>query len=60
MEVEKELGFTNKRQIEEYGIDRFVEKCKERVLTLLGDPGGPVDPAGRVDALGRLVLHDVG
>jgi len=32
VEVEKELGFTNKRQIEEYGIDRFVEKCKERVL----------------------------
>jgi isoleucyl-tRNA synthetase len=33
VEVEKELGFTSKRQIEEYGIDRFVEKCKERVRT---------------------------
>ncbi|MGH2514413.1 MAG: class I tRNA ligase family protein, partial [Ktedonobacterales bacterium] len=30
VEVEKELGFKNKRQIEEYGIARFVEKCKER------------------------------
>ncbi|MBF6591052.1 MAG: class I tRNA ligase family protein, partial [Ktedonobacterales bacterium] len=32
VEVEKELGFKNKRDIEAYGIDRFVEKCKERVL----------------------------
>ncbi|HKV85556.1 MAG TPA: class I tRNA ligase family protein, partial [Ktedonobacterales bacterium] len=32
VEVEKELGFKNKRQIEEYGIGLFVEKCKERVL----------------------------
>jgi isoleucyl-tRNA synthetase len=32
VEVEKQLGFASKRDIEEYGIDRFVEKCKERVL----------------------------
>ncbi|HET7686188.1 MAG TPA: isoleucine--tRNA ligase, partial [Candidatus Limnocylindria bacterium] len=31
VEVEKELGFTNKREIEAYGIDRFVELCKARV-----------------------------
>ncbi|MDX1500995.1 MAG: isoleucine--tRNA ligase [Thermoanaerobaculia bacterium] len=31
VEVEKELGFSTKRDIEEYGVDRFVEKCKERV-----------------------------
>jgi len=31
VEVEKELGFKNKKEIEEYGIDKFVEKCKERV-----------------------------
>ena len=31
VEVEKELGFKNKRDIERYGIDKFVEKCKERV-----------------------------
>jgi isoleucyl-tRNA synthetase len=29
--VERDLGFNNKRQIEEFGIDRFVELCKERV-----------------------------
>jgi isoleucyl-tRNA synthetase len=33
VEVERQLGFNNKRQIEEYGIDRFVELCKERVDT---------------------------
>ena len=32
VEVEKELGFNTKREIEEYGIDRFVEKCKERAI----------------------------
>jgi len=32
VEVEKELGFRSKRDIENYGIDRFVRKCKERVL----------------------------
>ena len=31
VEVEKELGFKSKRDIEKFGIDRFVEKCKERV-----------------------------
>ncbi len=32
VEVEKELGFTSKRDIDAYGIGRFVELCKERVL----------------------------
>jgi len=31
VEVEKELGFKSKRDIEKFGIDRFVEKCQERV-----------------------------
>lgn len=31
VEVEKELGLATKRDIEEFGIDRFVELCKERV-----------------------------
>ena len=31
VEVERELGFKSKRDIEAYGIDRFVEKCRERV-----------------------------
>ncbi len=36
VEVEKELGFTSKRDIEKYGIARFVEKCKERVRKFAG------------------------
>ena len=31
VEVEKELGLNSKRDIEKYGIDKFVELCKERV-----------------------------
>jgi len=31
VEVEKELGFKSKKDIEKYGIAKFVEKCKERV-----------------------------
>ncbi len=31
VEVERELGFTSKHDIEAYGMDRFVEACKERV-----------------------------
>jgi len=31
VEVEKELGFKTKKDIEEYGVAKFVEKCKERV-----------------------------
>ena len=33
VEVEKDLGFTTKRDIEGYGIERFVNLCKHRVLT---------------------------
>ncbi len=32
VEVEKSLGFQSKRDIEAFGIDKFVERCKERVL----------------------------
>jgi len=32
VEVEKQLGFKSKTDIEEYGIENFVNKCKERVI----------------------------
>ncbi len=32
VEVEKDQGFKTKKDIEEYGLARFVVKCKERVL----------------------------
>jgi isoleucyl-tRNA synthetase len=31
VEVEKELGFKSKKDIEKYGIDKFVQKCRDRV-----------------------------
>jgi isoleucyl-tRNA synthetase len=32
VEVEKEMGFKSKKDIENYGLERFVRKCKARVL----------------------------
>lgn len=32
VEVEKKMGFKSKKDIEEYGIAKFVEKCKEHTL----------------------------
>ena len=31
VEVEKELGFKSKKDIEDYGIEKFVQLCKDRV-----------------------------
>jgi isoleucyl-tRNA synthetase len=33
VEVEKSLGMASKKDIYQYGIDRFVRECKQRVLT---------------------------
>jgi len=35
LEVEKELGFSGKAQIEEYGVDRFNARCRESVFKYL-------------------------
>ncbi len=32
VEVEKELGFKTKKDIEKYGVAKFVQKCKDRVI----------------------------
>jgi len=37
IEVEKRLGFTNKQQIEDYGIAKFNQFCKESVFTYIKD-----------------------
>lgn len=36
LEVEKELGLDGKEQIEEYGLDPFISKCKESVWKYKG------------------------
>lgn len=37
LQVEKELGFTGKKDIEEYGVKAFNEKCKENVWRYLDE-----------------------
>ena len=37
LEVEKQLGINGKKQIEEYGIEPFVKKCKESVWKYKGE-----------------------
>jgi len=32
VEVEREMGFQTKKDIEDYGLEQFVRKCKARVL----------------------------
>lgn len=36
VEVEKELGFKDKKDIESYGMDRFTQKCVERIKRFSG------------------------
>ncbi len=37
IEVEKKLGFTNKQQIEDYGIEKFNALCRESAFTYIQD-----------------------
>ncbi len=46
IEVEKELGFTNKSQIEAYGIGRFNARCRESVQRYVGDWESLTERAG--------------
>ena len=46
IEVEKQLGFTNKSQIEAYGIDRFNARCRESVQSYVGDWEAVTERAG--------------
>ncbi len=46
IEVEKELGFTNKAQIEAYGIDRFNARCRESVQRYVDDWEALTERAG--------------
>jgi isoleucyl-tRNA synthetase len=37
IEVERKLGFTNKQQIEDYGIDKFNELCRQSAFEYIQD-----------------------
>jgi isoleucyl-tRNA synthetase len=37
LEVEKQLGFSNKTQIEQYGVEEFNKRCRESVFKYVGE-----------------------
>ncbi len=37
IEVEKQIGSKNKSDVEAYGVERFVQKCRESVLTYVSE-----------------------
>lgn len=45
--VERELGFQNKKEILEYGVERFNEKCREKVLEYAEDWKVYIEKIGR-------------
>jgi isoleucyl-tRNA synthetase len=47
MEAERQLGFSGKAAILEYGIDRFNDYCRESVLRYTGEWRGTVDRVAR-------------
>ncbi|MGH9190354.1 MAG: isoleucine--tRNA ligase [Acidimicrobiales bacterium] len=46
IEVEKELGFTSKDQIEQFGIDRFNDRCRQSVQRYVSDWEALTERAG--------------
>ena len=46
LEIEKELGFTSKREIEEYGIAEFNQRCRESVFRYVKDWEAMTDRIG--------------
>ena len=46
LEIEKELGFTNKHDIERYGIAEFNAKCRESVLRYIDEWNELTDEIG--------------
>src|ERR1700704_3207837 len=46
VEVEKELGFAGKPEIEEFGIEEFNRRCRESVRRYVGAFGAPTSRLG--------------
>jgi len=46
VKVEQELKFTNKQQIEDFGVDKFVEKCKAFATQYIGVINGQFERCG--------------
>ena len=45
LEVQRQLGITDKAQIEEMGIGKFNDACRDSVLQVHRTSGGPTSPA---------------
>ena len=46
IEVEKKLGLNSKQEIEEYGVEKFIENCKESVWEYVGEWQDMMDRLG--------------
>ena len=57
VEVERALGLNSKREIEEYGLAEFAERCKERVAKFSEVITEQSHAPRHVDGLGRGLLH---
>ncbi|MDR3126397.1 MAG: isoleucine--tRNA ligase [Rickettsiales bacterium] len=47
LKTEKDLNLSGKKQIEAYGIDKFVEKCRKDVMSYVGEWRGIINRMGR-------------
>ena len=52
VEVEKEMGYGAKADIERAGMETFINQCKARAEKYSGDTDRTVDSAGLLDGLG--------
>ena len=57
LEVEKELGFEHKNDIEAYGVDKFNAKCRESVLRYIDEWNALTERIGFWIDTGRRLLH---
>ena len=57
LEVEKLLGLDGKDQIEEYGLEPFIDKCKESVWKYKGNVGRFFRNSRFLGRYGRSVCH---
>ena len=55
--VEKELGLNSKREIEEYGLEAFAQRCRAVVEWSAAELTEGLDPPRPVDGLGQRLLH---
>ncbi len=53
VEVEKEMGFKSKKDIEDFGLEAFVRLCKARVLQICRGADRAIHAPGLLDGLER-------